>query len=84
MPKVFLNEKDKLNDRLATWIYGQMKTKGITQKQLAGELQMTQQALSYKLKAKQFSYADFITIVDVFAPDLEVLAWLTGRKGTYE
>ena len=81
MPKVFISEKDKLNNRLASWVYGQMKTKGITQKQLAGELQMSQQALSYKLKVRQFSYTDFITIVDVFAPDLDVLAWLTGRKG---
>lgn len=79
MPKVYLNEKDRLSDRLASWVYGQMKLKGITQRQLAGELQMTQQALSYKLKAKQFSYGDFITIVDVFAPDLEVLAWLLGK-----
>ena len=81
MPKVFISEKDKLNNRLASWVYGQMTTKGITQKQLAGELQMSQQALSYKLKVRQFSYTDFITIVDVFAPDLDVLAWLTGRKG---
>ena len=83
MPKVYLSEKDKLNDRHASWIYGQMKAKGITQRQLAGELQMSQQALSYKLKTQQFSYGDFITILDVFDPDPGELAWLVGR-GKYE
>lgn len=81
MPKVYLNEKDRLSDRLASWVYGQMKLKGITQTRLAGDLQITQQALSYKLKNKQFSYADFVTIVDVFGPDPGELAWLVGRKG---
>ena len=80
MPKIYLNDKDKLNNRLASWIYGQMKSKGLTQKQLAGDLQITQQALSYKLKTQQFSYGDFITILDVFDPDPGELAWLVGRK----
>lgn len=81
MPKVYLNEKERLSDRLASWVYGQMKLQGITQTQLAGDLQITQQALSYKLKHRQFSYADFITIVDVFGPDPGELAWLVGKKG---
>lgn len=82
MPKVFLSEKDKLNNRLATWVYGQMKLRSITQSQLADELQITQQALSYKLKNRQFSFADFVTIVSVFVPDPSELAWLVGRKGS--
>lgn len=81
MPKVYLSEKDKLNNRLASWIYGQMKLQGITQTQLAAKLDITQPALSYKLKVKQFSYSDFITFVDMFAPDPGELAWLVGREG---
>ena len=80
MPKVFLSEKDKLNNRLASWVYGQMKLRSVTQSQLADELQITQQALSYKLKNRQFSFADFVTIVNVFAPDPSELAWLVGKK----
>ena len=79
MPKVFLSEKDRLSDRLASWVYGQMKLSRVTQKQLADELQITQQALSYKLKNRQFSFADFVTIVSVFAPDPSELAWLVGK-----
>ena len=82
MPKVFLSEKERLSARLASWMYGQMKLKGISQRMLAEELQITQQALSYKLKKHQFSFADFITIVDVLEPDPSELAWLVGRKGS--
>lgn len=82
MPKVFLSEKERLSARLASWAYGQMKLKGISQRMLAKELQITQQALSYKLKMHQFSFTDFITIVDVLDPDPGELAWLVGRKGS--
>ena len=81
MPKVYLTEKDRVNNRLATWVYGQMKLQGITQKQLARELDITQQALSHKLKTHQFTYADFVTIVGVLAPEPNELAWLVGRRG---
>lgn len=82
MPKVFFSKQKKLNDRFASWVYGQMKLKHISQRMLAEELQITQQALSYKLKKHQFSFADFITIVDVLEPDPSELAWLVGRKGS--
>ena len=80
MPKVYLSKKDKLNDRFAGWIYGQMKLHQVSQRELAVELDITQQALSYKLKARQFTFADFVTIVNVFRPDPGVLAWLVGEK----
>ena len=81
MPKVYLNEKEKLSDRLASWVYGQMKSSRVTQGQLAKELDITQQALSYKLRNRSFSYPDFITIVAVFNPDASELAWLVGKRG---
>lgn len=82
MPKVILSEKDRMSERLASWVYGQMKSKQVTQRQLAEELQITQPALSHKLKVRQFTYTDFVTIVSVFAPDPSELAWLVGRKGS--
>jgi len=81
MPKVYLNEKDRLSDRLAAWVYGQMKSNRITQKQLASELDITQQALGKKLRNKQFSYKDFVTFVAYFSPDASELAWLVGKRG---
>lgn len=80
MPRVYMSESKRLSARLASWMYGQMKLKGISQRMLAEELQITQQALSYKLKKHQFSFADFVTIVGVFAPDPSELAWLVGKK----
>ena len=81
MPKVYLSENDRLKDRLATWVYGQMRLKNISQRVLAEELHITQQGLSYKLKNKQLSYTDFVTFVSVFEPDHDELAWLVGRRG---
>lgn len=82
MPKIYLSEKDRLSDRFTSWVYGQMKLKGISQRMLAEELQITQPALSYKLKVQQFSFSDFVTIVNVLDPDPSELAWLVGRKGS--
>lgn len=79
MPKVYLNEQDKICDRLASWIYGQMKLQGITQKELAKEMDITQPALSYKLRTRQFSYKDFLVFIKVFQPEASELAWLVGR-----
>ena len=79
MPRVYLSEKDRISDRFTTWVYGQMKSNHVTQKQLADELQISQQALSYKLKNRQFSFTDFVTIVKIFVTDLNELAWLVGR-----
>ena len=81
MPKIFLSETEKMNDRLATWVYGQMRVKRISQRELAEELHITQQGLSYKLKHRQISYGDFITFVNVFEPNHDELAWLIGRRG---
>ena len=79
MPKVYLSEKDRLNDRLASGVYGQMKLKRITQKKLAEQMDITQQGLNYKLKVRQFTFSDFITLVDVFEPEPKELAWLVGK-----
>lgn len=82
MPKTFLSEKDRLSDRLAAWVYSQLDMRRMNQSQLAKEMDITQQALSYKLINRSFSYPDFVTIVAVFNPDPSELAWLVGRKGS--
>lgn len=82
MPKVFLNENQRLCTRLSRWIYGEMKRQRISQRVMAEEMEITQQALSYKLKVQQFSFSDFVTIVSVLDPDPSELAWLLGRKGS--
>lgn len=79
MPKVFTNENDKLCDRLASWVYGQMRVRRITQQQMADELGITQQAFGKKLRRRQFSYRDFLTIVAYFGPEPGEIAWLIGK-----
>ena len=69
MPRVFLNETDKLNNRLAAWVYGELKVNGISQRELAEELGISQQLLSYRLKNKLISFSDFACFVRVFKPD---------------
>lgn len=80
MPKVYLNEKDRLCNRLSTWIYGQLKANNQPQKVLADKMDVTQQALSYKLRVNSFSYRDFLAVVDTFKPDTDELEWILGVK----
>lgn len=82
MPRVYMSESERLNDRLVTWIIGAMKMKGITQKVLAEEMMVTQQALSVKLKRRSLSFTDFLAAVKVLDPDIEELAWLVGKGRT--
>ena len=76
MPKVYLSEKDRLSARLAKWVYGEMKLRGMTQAQLAEMLFISQQALSKKLSRASFSYEDFVLLVKVFEPTANELAAL--------
>ena len=82
MPKVYLNENDRLTERLVAWIYGQMKVKGIPQWQIAEELNITQSGFNQKLKNRSFSFTDFLTIVRIFEPDTEDLVRLVRLTGT--
>lgn len=82
MPRVYMSESERLNDRLVTWIIGTMKMKGITQKVLAEEMMVTQQALSVKLKRRSLSFTDFLAAVKVLDPDIEEIAWLVGKGRT--
>lgn len=79
MPKVFLNENDKLCDRFVAWIYGQMGVHRLTQQQMGDVLGITQQAFGKKLRRRQFSYRDFLAIVAYFGPEPSEIAWLVGK-----
>lgn len=79
MPRVYLSENERLCDRLASWVYGKLKTNGLSQTDLAREMQISQQALSMKLRIHSFSFTDFLTFVRVFKPDEQELDWLVGK-----
>lgn len=80
MPRVYLTKQEKLNEKLATLIYGTMKVKHITQTQMAGFLGISQQAFSKKLKTVQFTFSDLVTIFEVLElPDEDILAVMRER-----
>ncbi len=79
MPRVYLSENERLCARLSSWIYGEIKIRGISQKVMATELGISQPAFYKKLKTHSFSYTDFLTIVRVLDPDESELIRLLGR-----
>lgn len=79
MPKVYLSENEKLCAGLASWVYGELKCRGISHREMAREMGISQQALSQKLKAKSFSFTDFLAFIRVLEPDERELHRLLGR-----
>ena len=79
MPKIYLSEQDKLNNRLTSWIYGEMKNQGMSQTELAKERGISQQLLSYRLKNKLISFEDLIFFIKTFQPEDADLLHLLGR-----
>ena len=80
MPKVYLSEKDRLCERLAKWVYGEMKARRITQKKLAAKMDIRQQSLNRKLREASFDYEDFVFFVKEFRPDTKTLCYLIGYE----
>lgn len=79
MPKVFLSEQDKLNDRLASWVYGELRIRKMTQQDLADERGVSRQAIGKKLKNRSFDYEDLCCFVRVFQPDGKEVMRLLGE-----
>lgn len=79
MPRVHLNENDRLSDRLVSWTYGEMKCRKISQRTMADEMGITQAALSQKLKNRSITFKDFLVIVRMLEPDAKELDRLLGR-----
>ena len=79
MPKVYLSENQRMSERLTAWVYGQLKVQRISQRVMAEEMEITQQAFSQKLKHHSFSFTDFLAIVRILKPDAQELDRLLGR-----
>ena len=81
MPRVYLNENERLIEKFVSWTYGEMKRQQIPQKAMAEEMDITPSALCQKLKNRSLSYSDFLTIIRVLKPDDTDITWLIGRRG---
>lgn len=78
MPKAYITEDERTCARLARWVYGEMKVRRITQRNLAEKMGITHQALSQKLQKQSFSYPDFAVFVREFQPSDKELREIIG------
>ena len=80
MPKSYITKNQMLSERLAAWVYGQMKVQHVTQRELAEKRGISQQAISAKLRNRAFDFEDFLVFVAIFQPESEELNRLVGMK----
>lgn len=80
MPRVYLSEEERLCEKLSRWIYGELKTRRMSQQQLAREMNMSQQLLSYKLKNRSFTFGDFTKAIKALNPDVGDVMNLIGME----
>jgi len=80
MPKVYLTQEHQLNDKLVALVYGMMKVRHVTQKQIADRLYISQPAFNGKLKRKKLTYADLIVIFEMLDfTDEQILSVMRER-----
>ena len=84
MPKIFLTKQDKLNNDLVALIYGTMKVKGVTQKQIADRLYISQPAFNRKLKRKKLTFEDLIVIFEMLEFTDEQILSVMRERGSNE
>lgn len=78
MPRVYITEMDRIRAKFAAWIYGEMKVRRISQRTLAEKRGISHQALSQKLRKRQFDYEDFVFFIKEFEPCDKSLRELSG------
>lgn len=64
MPRVNINRKQYKVDDFGSWLIGRLHKAKKTEQMLADELDITRQAVSYKIKHCSFSYSDLITVFE--------------------
>lgn len=80
MPRVYVSKDQKRNAKLAAWVYSQMKLNRITQRLLAEQRGVSQQAISDKLRFHRFDFEDFACFVEMFNPsDAEIKRLIKGE-----
>lgn len=63
MPRVSINKKEYMKRDLVAWIVGKMYGR-YTQTDLARKLDISQPALSHKLKTGRFDFSELVIIFD--------------------
>lgn len=74
MPKVIICKHEYLRRDIGNKVVMWLRRAGKTMKDLAEELGITPQGVSFKIKHNKFTYEDLITIFDYLnVPDEEIL-----------
>lgn len=74
MPKVIINKLQYKTHNIGSWVVMWLHREKRTMKDLAGELGISQQGVSFKIKTNSFSYGDLLVIFDYLGvPDEEIL-----------
>lgn len=74
MPKVIINKLDHKIHSIGPWVVMWLRREHKTMKDLAEELGISQQGVSFKIKTNTFSYGDMLVIFDYLGvPDNEIL-----------
>ena len=78
MPRVYLNELDRLCHRLASYVQGEKRRLNLSDTDLANKRGISQPAMSRKLRLESFDYKDFVFFVQEFRPDNDTLRYIIG------
>ncbi len=68
MPRIQAYKKDYMVRDFAHFVKDKSREMNLTQAEVAKELGISQQKLSYKINHDTFTYADFLAIVEIFKP----------------
>lgn len=69
MPKVFITEEQRQLNKIYRYLLGEISMQGIKQKDIAAELGITRQAVSYMFKEKSMSLETFVKIMNILGKD---------------
>lgn len=74
MPRVNINSKQYKQDSIGSWIVGQLYKKKLKRGDLAQELFISRQGLTWKLQNNSFDFGDMLTVFDFLgSSDDEIL-----------
>ena len=78
MPRVYLNETDRICHRMFVWAQGEKKRCKVTNEHLGAIQGITGRAWRHKFEKERMSFGDFVILVREFRPDDDTLRYILG------
>lgn len=76
MPRIHQKKKEYKEKDFAVWVLGEMKLKGISQDEMAAEMNVSQPTFSRKAKSGEFTYKEIIILFQKFETPEEKITQL--------